>query len=270
MIDPMQTKTLDEIAAWLLSAYGRRLVELRLTLLAHPDGRLLGVLPYAVRGLSGRREGPFNLPERETWQTLPSRDIRHAAEGAYRKMVPGSRFHPGPIDEAERLGVGRTVRAADLDPALAAALIERFGPLPRLPEAQAKPDAPFDEDAYSPVHDALRDVAEWLIARYGTRLDWIGLTIEGYYSSAYWGIVPNVGRGTAPDGSPETRETLPTREIAAEAEALFARLVPGTIFEKISGCDVRDVASASARSDAVSAHRRLALIGLYGRTTHGG
>ena len=52
MLDPTQTKTLDEIAAWLLSAYGRRLVELRLTLLAHPNGRLLGVFPHAVRGLS--------------------------------------------------------------------------------------------------------------------------------------------------------------------------------------------------------------------------
>jgi hypothetical protein len=268
MIDPTQTKTLDEIAAWLLAAYGGRLVELRLTLLAHSDRRPLGVVPHAVRGWSGRRGGAFNLPERETWQTLPSRDIRHAAEAAYRKILPACRFHPGPIDEAERLGVGRLVRAADLDPALVEALLERFGPLPRLPEAPAKPDAPFDEDAYSPVHDALRDVAEWLIARYGTRLDWIGLTVEGYYSSAaYWGIVPNVGRGTAPDGLPETYETLPTREIAAEAEALFARLVPGTIFEKISGYDIRDVTSASARSDAVSAHRRLALIGLYGSAT---
>jgi hypothetical protein len=113
-------------------------------------------------------------------------------------------------------------------------------------------------------------VAEWLIARYGTRLNWIGLTVEGYYSStAYWGIVPNIGRGTAPDGSLETGETLATREIAAEAEALFARLVPGKTFEKITGYDVRDVASASARSDAVSAHRRLTLIGRHGRTTQG-
>jgi hypothetical protein len=269
MIDPTQTETLDEIATWLLSAYRGRLVELRLTLLAHLDRRLLGVVPYAVRGLSGRREGPFNLPERETWQTLPSRDIRHAAEGAYRKMVPGSRFHPGQIDGAERLGVGRIVRAADLDPALAAALVERFGPLPRCPDAPAKPDAHFDEDEYSPVGDALREVAEWLIARYGTRVNWISLTIEGYYSSAaYWGIVPNIGRGTAPDGSLETGETLPTREIAAEAEALFARLVPGTIFGKISGYDVRDVASASVRSGAVSSHRRLTLIGRHGRTAH--
>jgi hypothetical protein len=267
MIDPTQNETLDAIATWLLSAYGWRLVEMRLTLLAQTDRRLLGIVPYAVRGLSGRREGPFNLPKGETWQTLPSRDIRHAAEGAYRKIVPGSHFQPGPIHEAERLGVGRIVRAADLDPAFASALLERLGPLP--PEAPARPDAPFDEHEYSPVDDALRDVAEWLIARYGTRLDWIGLTIEGYYPSATcWGIVPNIGRGTAPDGSPETRETLPAREIAAEAEALFSRLIPGTIFEKISGCDVRDVASASARSDAISAHRRLALIGRHGQTAH--
>jgi hypothetical protein len=72
MLDPTQTNTLNEIAVWLLAAYGGRLVELRLTLLAHPDRRLLGVVPHAVRGWSGRRGGPINLPERETWQTLPS------------------------------------------------------------------------------------------------------------------------------------------------------------------------------------------------------
>jgi hypothetical protein len=79
-------------------------------------------------------------------------------------------------------------------------------PLPRFPEAAAQPDAPFDEDSCNPVHDALRKVAESLIARYGTRLYWIALTVEDYYSSVvYLGIVPNLGGGTAPDGSAELK-----------------------------------------------------------------
>jgi hypothetical protein len=270
MIDPRHKESLDEIAAWLLSTYGGRLVELRLTLLAHPDGSLLGVLPHAVRGLTGKRRGPLNLPERETWQTLSSRDIRYAAESAYQTLVPGTRFHHGPFDDAERLGVGRNIRPTDLDLALAAELVQRFGPLPRPPRA-AQPAALFDEDEYNPVNDALQEVAEWLISRHGKSIDWISLTIQGYYSvEPWWGIIPTIGRGMAPDGSPETRETLPTRAVAAEAEALLARLVPGTIFEKISGCDVRHVASASARSNDLSSHKRLTLIRRHGQPAQWG
>ena len=65
MIDSTQTKTLDEIAAWLLSAYGRRLVELRLTLLAHPDGRLSICRRGRANGGCGRR-----LPGRELRELL--------------------------------------------------------------------------------------------------------------------------------------------------------------------------------------------------------
>jgi hypothetical protein len=106
----------------------------------------------------------------------------------------------------------------------------------RSPHKQGPYSTPIkNEDAYSPVHDALRDVAEWHIARYSTRLDWIHLTVEGYYSStAHWGIIPNVGRGTAPDGSPETSETLPTHDRRRPVSTTSSRDTDLTLWLSIS------------------------------------
>ena len=64
---------------------------------------------------------------------------------------------------------------------------------------------------------------------------------------------------------PETRETLPTREVCHLAERLFHRLCPGLSFDHDNVRDVRHVAS-SRRVEAsdVTAHRRIELLRRYG------
>jgi hypothetical protein len=94
------------------------------------------------------------------------------------------------------------------------------------------------------------------------------LTLEGFYTAGcpYRGIVPSVGRA---DG--ETRETLPSHDLQAQAEEVFARLLPAAAFDKTSVRDVRDVArSVIVRSCDLSAHRRLQLLGRYGRPSGAG
>ena len=75
----------------------------------------------------------------------------------------------------------------------------------------------------------------WLLAAYGTRLQRVALSLESYYGplSECFGIVSVVlDRGVRSDGSPETRETLPSREVCGHAEGLFTRLYPMVRFTR--------------------------------------
>lgn len=122
---------------------------------------------------------------------------------------------------------------------------------------------------YDELEEALDIVAAWLITVYGRRLERVSLSLEGYYGpiTECYGIVPiTIGRGTRPDGTAESRDTLPTREIRDSAEALLARLVPGVVCTRDSMRDVRHVvSSALVRAEDVSAHRRIELLRRYGR-----
>ena len=113
------------------------------------------------------------------------------------------------------------------------------------------------------IEEALDLVAEWLIAAYGSRIAAVSLTIEGHYGplADCYGIVPiTLERGLGPDGRPETRETLPTREVCEQAEVLFQRLYPKMRFDHNSVRDVRHVGSSKfVRASEVSAHRRIEL-----------
>lgn len=113
------------------------------------------------------------------------------------------------------------------------------------------------------IEDTLDLVAEWLIAAYGSRIAAVSLEIEGHYGpiAECYGIVPiTLERGLDPDGHPETRETLPTREVCGRAEALFQRLCPAIRFDHDNVRDVRRVGSSRLyRASDVSAHRRIEL-----------
>lgn len=68
------------------------------------------------------------------------------------------------------------------------------------------------------IEAALDQVAEWLVALYGTRIVYICLTLEGFYGpgEVYWGLVTSIERA---DG--ESRETLPSPEVRGLAEGVF-------------------------------------------------
>lgn len=122
---------------------------------------------------------------------------------------------------------------------------------------------------YDELEATLNVIAAWLIAAYGGRLERVSLSLEGYYGpiTECYGIVPiTIGRGARSDGTPESRDTLPTMEIRDCAEALLARLVPGVVCTRDSIRDMRHVVSSSlVRAEDVSAHRRIELLRLYGR-----
>jgi hypothetical protein len=116
-----------------------------------------------------------------------------------------------------------------------------------------------DDIDYESLDDALDLIAAWLLAAYGPRLERVALSLESYYGplSECFGIVSMVlDRGVRSDGSPETRETMPSREVCGHAEVLFTRLYPMVRFTRESVRDVRHAASSRtfAASD-VSAHR---------------
>lgn len=96
----------------------------------------------------------------------------------------------------------------------------------------------------------------------------VSLEIEGHYGpiSDCYGIVPiTLERGCDPDGHPETRETLPTREVCGRAEALFQRLCPEMRFDHDGMRDVRHIASSGlVRASDVSGHRRIDLRRRFG------
>jgi hypothetical protein len=96
----------------------------------------------------------------------------------------------------------------------------------------------------------------------------VSLTIEGHYGPVAdcYGIVPiTLERGFDPDGQPETRDTLPTRDVCERAERLFQSLLPGIRFDHDGGRDVRHVGSSRlVRASEVSAHRRMDLRRRYG------
>lgn len=121
---------------------------------------------------------------------------------------------------------------------------------------------------YGDLDATLDVIAAWLIAAYGGRIVRISLWLEGHYGpvSECYGIAPvTLVRGVRTDGSEETRETLPSREIRDHAEALFSRLCPGIQFIRIPGRDVREVASSDVMSaDGISAHRKIELLRAYG------
>jgi hypothetical protein len=118
------------------------------------------------------------------------------------------------------------------------------------------------------IEDTLDLVAEWLIAAYGSRIAAVSLEIEGHYGpiADCYGIVPiTLERGLDPDGRPETRETLPTREVCRRAEALFQRLCPEMRFDHDGMRDVRHIASSGlVRASDVSGHRRIDLRRRFG------
>ena len=92
-----------------------------------------------------------------------------------------------------------------------------------------------DDIDYESLDDALDLIAAWLLAAYGTRLQRVALSIEGYYGPVTdcYGVVSVVlDRGVRSDGTPETRETLPSREVCGHAEVLFTRLYPMVRFTR--------------------------------------
>ena len=126
-----------------------------------------------------------------------------------------------------------------------------------------------DDIDYDSIGEALDVTAAWLLAAYGARLERISLTLEGYFGplTECYGIVPiSLIRGITSDGSPETKETLPSRDVVAHAESLFTRLHPSVRLTHDPGCDVRHVASSTGWAAAdVSGHRRLELLRRFGR-----
>ena len=121
---------------------------------------------------------------------------------------------------------------------------------------------------YGDMDATLDVIAAWLIAAYGPRLKRVSLSLQGYYGpiSECHGIVPiTLDRGVSADGTAETRETLPTREIRDHAEALLARLFPAIRCTRDPVRDVREVASSQlVTADEVSAHRKIELRRAYG------
>jgi len=126
-----------------------------------------------------------------------------------------------------------------------------------------------DDIDYESLDDALDLIAAWLLAAYGTRLQRVALSIEGYYGPVTdcYGVVSVVlDRGVRSDGTPETRETLPSREVCGHAEGLFTRMYPMVQFSRQAARDLRHVASSRTFAAAdVSAHRRIELLRQYGR-----
>ena len=122
---------------------------------------------------------------------------------------------------------------------------------------------------YESLEEALNLVAAWLLAAYGPRLERVSLGLEGHYGplNECFGIIPIViVRGFRSDGTPETRQTMPTSEICGHAESLFSRFFPMVHFTRDSSDDVRHVASSRSMFAAdVSAHRRLELLREFGR-----
>jgi hypothetical protein len=118
------------------------------------------------------------------------------------------------------------------------------------------------------IEEAVNLVAEWLIAAYESRLAAVSLSIEGHYGplTDCYGIVPiTLARGIGAGGVPETRETLPTREVCDQAEQLFRRLYPAVHFDRDNVRDVRELASSRLVDSAdVTAHRRIELRRRYG------
>lgn len=118
------------------------------------------------------------------------------------------------------------------------------------------------------IEDALDLVAEWLIAAYGPRIAAVSLLLQGHYGpvAECYGIVPiTLDRGRRPDGLPENRETLPTREICDQAERLFLCLCPRVRFDHDGVRDIRDVGrSRLVQATDVSAHRRIDLLRRFG------
>ena len=96
----------------------------------------------------------------------------------------------------------------------------------------------------------------------------MSLTIEGHYGplADCYGIVPiTLERGLGPDGRPETRETMPTRDVCGQAERLFQRLRPEMRFDHDGIRDVRHIGSSElVRASDVSAHRRIELRRRFG------
>ena len=113
------------------------------------------------------------------------------------------------------------------------------------------------------LEDGLRQIAEWLIAIHGPRIEAVALTLEGFYTPApeYYGILPSVVRAEG-----ETRDTLPSRQVRDLAEGVFTDLFPKALIDRNSSRDVRDVAR-SGRVDAsrVTGHRRIQLLTRFGR-----
>ena len=118
------------------------------------------------------------------------------------------------------------------------------------------------------IEETLDLVAEWLIAAYSPRIAAVSLEIEGYYGplADCYGILPiTLERGFDPDGRPETRETLPTRDVCGQAERLFQRLCPEMRFDHDGMRDVRHIASSElVRASDVSGHRRIELRRRFG------
>jgi hypothetical protein len=115
---------------------------------------------------------------------------------------------------------------------------------------------------------ALEEIASWLLAAYGARLEGLSLALEVYYGpvTECFGIVPiTLNRGVRPDGTSESQETLPSRQIRDHAEALLGLLVPSIRCIRDPVRDVHEVASSSfVRARDVSGHRRIELLRKYG------
>ena len=119
------------------------------------------------------------------------------------------------------------------------------------------------------LSEVLEEIASWLLAAYGARLAGLSLSLQGHYGpiTECYGVVPiTLARGLQPDGTEETRETLPSRELCGHADALLTRLAPGIRCLRDPGRDVREIASSRfLKAGDVSAHRKVELLRKYGR-----
>lgn len=123
--------------------------------------------------------------------------------------------------------------------------------------------APDGKRTVDELESALALIGEWLVAIYGSRLDAVVLTLQGFHTSAphYYGIVPWLARSEG-----ETPDTLPSRQVQDLAERVFTSLFPEARIDPATPCDVCDVArSGLVTASRITAHRRLELLSRFGR-----
>lgn len=117
---------LDEIAAWLLAAYGPRLARISLTLegyYSHP-GECYGIVPITLdRGV--RSDGSL-----ETRESLPSHEVRDHAEALLARLVPDIRCTRESGRDVREVASSRLLAMADVSAHQRMAQLRSYGRLP--------------------------------------------------------------------------------------------------------------------------------------------
>lgn len=118
---------LDEIAAWLLAAYGPRLARISLALegyYSHPR-ECYGIVPITLdRGV--RSDG---LPE--TRESLPSYEVRDHADALLARLVPGIRCTRDSGRDVREVASSLLLAEVDVSGHRRMALLRAYGRLPK-------------------------------------------------------------------------------------------------------------------------------------------